>query len=313
MKKYLLKRLLRLIPVFLGVTILAFLLTGLSSVDAVDLKESSSGGVMSEAEKEALREELGLNEPKAVQYLQWLKNALRGDFGESYVSGKPVLVSFCEKLPATIALAALALAMTVCLSFPLGILSVKYQNMWADRSISLFCFAGNSFPGFFTALLLLYFFSLKWNLFPVLSMGKGWKSCVLPAATLAVSMTAKYTRQVRSAVLAELEQEYVAGARARGLSENRILFGSVLKSVLLRMVTLLLLSAGSLLGGTAIVETIFMWNGVGKMAVDAVSMHDIPVIQAYLVWMAAIYLLLHLIADLLMGALDPRAKLEGMR
>ena len=301
MKKYLLKRLLRLIPVFLGVTILAFLLTGLSSVDAVDLKESSSGGVMSEAEKEAMREELGLNEPKAVQYLQWLKNALRGDFGESYVSGKPVLVSFCEKLPATIALAALALAMTVCLSFPLGILSAKYQNTWADRSISLFCFAGNSFPGFFTALLLLYFFSLKWNLFPVLSMGKGWKSCVLPAATLAVSMTAKYTRQVRSAVLAELEQEYVAGARARGLSENRILFGNVLKS------------AGSLLGGTAIVETIFMWNGVGKMAVDAVSMHDIPVIQAYLVWMAAIYLLLHLIADLMMGALDPRAKLEGMR
>ena len=313
MKKYLLKRLLRLIPVFLGVTILAFLLTGLSSVDAVDLKESSSGGVMSEAEKEAMREELGLNEPKAVQYLQWLKNALRGDFGESYISGKPVLVSFCEKLPATIALAALALAMTVCLSFPLGILSAKCQNAWADRSISLFCFAGNSFPGFFTALLLLYFFSLKWNFFPVLSMGKGWKSCVLPAATLAVSMTAKYTRQVRSAVLSELEQEYVAGARARGLSENRILFGNVLKSVLLRMVTLLFLSAGSLLGGTAIVETIFMWNGVGKMAVDAVSMHDIPVIQAYLVWMAAIYLLLHLIADLLMGALDPRAKLEGMR
>ena len=136
---------------------------------------------------------------------------------------------------------------------------------------------------------------------------------MLPAATLAVSMTAKYTRQVRSAVLAELDQEYVAGARARGLSENRILFGSVLKSVLLRMVTLLFLSAGSLLGGTAIVETIFMWNGVGKMAVDAVSMHDIPVIQAYLVWMAAIYLLLHLIADLLMGVLDPRAKLEGMR
>ena len=136
---------------------------------------------------------------------------------------------------------------------------------------------------------------------------------MLPAATIAVSMTAKYTRQVRSAVLAELEQEYVAGARARGLSENRILFGNVLKSVLLRMVTLLFLSAGSLLGGTAIVETIFMWNGVGKMAVDAVSMHDIPVIQAYLVWMAAIYLLLHLIADLLMGALDPRAKLEEMR
>ena len=143
--------------------------------------------------------------------------------------------------------------------------------------------------------------------------GKGMEKLCASGGDACGFDDAKYTRQVRSAVLAELEQEYVAGARARGLSENRILFGNVLKSVLLRMVTLLFLSAGSLLGGTAIVETIFMWNGVGKMAVDAVSMHDIPVIQAYLVWMAAIYLLLHLIADLLMGALDPRAKLEGMR
>ena len=115
MKKYLLKRMLRLFPVFLGVTILAFLLTGLSPVDAVDLKESSSGGVMSEAEKEAMREELGLDQPKAVQYLRWLKNALRGDVGESYVSGKPVLADFCEKLPATMELAVLALFVTVCL------------------------------------------------------------------------------------------------------------------------------------------------------------------------------------------------------
>ena len=310
MKKYLLKRLLRLIPVFLGVTILAFLLTGLSSVDAVDLKESSSGGVMSEAEKEAMREELGLNEPKAVQYLQWLKNALRGDFGESYVSGKPVLVSFCEKLPATIALAALALAMTVCLSFPLGILSAKYQNTWADRSISLFCFAGNSFPGFFTALLLLYFFSLKWNLFPVLSMGKGWKSCVLPAATLAVSMTAKYTRQVRTAVLDELSQDYVIGAQARGVKWSRIVWFNVFPNSLLPLITMFGLSIGSLLGGTAVVEVIFSYPGLGNLAVSAITSSDYNLIQGYVLWLALIYMVINLIVDASYVYIDPRMRLK---
>ena len=310
MKKYLLKRLLRLIPVFLGVTILAFLLTGLSSVDAVDLKESSSGGVMSEAEKEAMREELGLNEPKAVQYLQWLKNALRGDFGESYVSGKPVLVSFCEKLPATIALAALALAMTVCLSFPLGILSAKYQNTWADRSISLFCFAGNSFPGFFTALLLLYFFSLKWNLFPVLSMGKGWKSCVLPAATLAVSMTAKYTRQVRTAVLDELSQDYVIGAQARGVKWSRIVWCNVFPNSLLPLITMFGLSIGSLLGGTAVVEVIFSYPGLGNLAVSAITSSDYNLIQGYVLWLALIYMVINLIVDASYVYIDPRMRLK---
>ena len=310
MKKYLLKRLLRLIPVFLGVTILAFLLTGLSSVDAVDLKESSSGGVMSEAEKEAMREELGLNEPKAVQYLQWLKNALRGDFGESYVSGKPVLVSFCEKLPATIALAALALAMTVCLSFPLGILSAKYQNTWADRSISLFCFAGNSFPGFFTALLLLSFFSLKWNLFPVLSMGKGWKSCVLPAATLAVSMTAKYTRQVRTAVLDELSQDYVIGAQARGVKWSRIVWCNVFPNSLLPLITMFGLSIGSLLGGTAVVEVIFSYPGLGNLAVSAITSSDYNLIQGYVLWLALIYMVINLIVDASYVYIDPRMRLK---
>ena len=310
MKKYLLKRLLRLIPVFLGVTILAFLLTGLSSVDAVDLKESSSGGVMSEAEKEAMREELGLNEPKAVQYLQWLKNALRGDFGESYVSGKPVLVSFCEKLPATIALAALALAMTVCLSFPLGILSAKYQNTWADRSISLFCFAGNSFPGFFTALLLLSFFSLKWNFFPVLSMGKGWKSCVLPAATLAVSMTAKYTRQVRTAVLDELSQDYVIGAQARGVKWSRIVWCNVFPNSLLPLITMFGLSIGSLLGGTAVVEVIFSYPGLGNLAVSAITSSDYNLIQGYVLWLALIYMVINLIVDASYVYIDPRMRLK---
>ena len=129
----------------------------------------------------------------------------------------------------------------------------------------------------------------------------GWKSVVLPAVTLALAMTSKYIRQVRAAVLEELDQEYVQGARARGIRENRILLFSVLKASILTIINLLALSVGSLLGGTAIVESIFMWDGVGKMAVDAITMRDYPVIQAYVIWMAVIYVVINLAADLIIN------------
>ena len=260
-----------------------------------------------------VREEMGLNDPFFVQYGRWLGNCLQGDFGKSYSLNKPVTELLAERLWPTLKLTLMAMLLMLVLSIPLGMASALKKDTWIDYLVRGITFIGCAMPNFWVGLLLMMAFCVYFQIFPVISSAGDFKSLFLPALTLAIAMTSKYTRQVRSAVLAELEQEYVAGARARGLSENRILFGNVLKSVLLRMVTLLFLSAGSLLGGTAIVETIFMWNGVGKMAVDAVSMHDIPVIQAYLVWMAAIYLLLHLIADLLMGALDPRAKLEGMR
>ena len=136
-----------------------------------------------------------------------------------------------------------------------------------------------------------------------------WKSVVLPAVTLALAMTSKYIRQVRAAVLEELDQEYVQGARARGIRKKRILLFSVLKASMLTIINLLALSIGSLMGGTAIVESIFMWDGVGKMAVDAITMRDYPVIQAYVIWMAVIYVVINLAADLVCHYLDPRIRL----
>lgn len=138
---------------------------------------------------------------------------------------------------------------------------------------------------------------------------QGWKSVILPTLTLVLSMASKYTRQVRAAVLEEMDKDYVLGARARGIREKRILYFSVLKASMLTIVTLLTLSVGSLLGGTAIVESIFMWDGVGKMAVDAITMRDYPVIQAYVIWMAVIYVLINLVTDVIYHYLDPRIRL----
>lgn len=309
MKKYTGKRLLQLIPILFGITLLSFLLMNTGTADVIDVMESNSGGVMSEEEKDVLRAELGLDKPLVQQYAVWLGKVLRGDMGKSFVSGQPVFTTFLSRLPATIYLTITSILLTVFLSVPLGILSAVKQNRLTDYIIRFLSFIGNSLPNFFVSLLLIYFFSLKLNLLPVMGNTAGWKSVILPTLTLALSMASRYTRQVRATVLEELNKDYVQGARARGIKENRILYFSVLRASMLTIVTLLALSIGSLLGGTAIVESIFMWDGVGKMAVDAITMRDYPVIQVYVIWMAIIYVCVNLFTDILYHYLDPRIRL----
>lgn len=310
MKKYIIKRLLQLIPILFGITLLTFVLMHTSSVDAVDMMEQNTGMAWTEEQKAAAREELGLDKSVPVQYLNWVGNMLKGDMGTSYISGQPVLQMFLEKLPMTIYLTITSVLMTIALSIPLGILSAVRKNRFTDYFIRILSFIGNSMPGFFVALLLMYLFSLKLGWFPVMGNGQGWKSIVLPTLTLAIAMSAKYTRQIRATVLEELKKDYVVGARARGVRERKILVGSVLKASMLTIVTLLSLSIGSLLGGTAIMESIFMWDGVGKMAVDAILTRDYPVIQVYVVWMAIIYVMVNLVTDIIYHYLDPRIRLQ---
>ncbi len=309
MKKYTGKRLLQLIPILFGITLLSFLLMNTGTADVIDVMESNSGGVMSEEEKDVLRAELGLDKPLVQQYAVWLGKVLRGDMGKSFVSGQPIFTTFLSRLPATIYLTITSILLTVFLSVPLGILSAVKQNRLTDYIIRFLSFIGNSLPNFFVSLLLIYFFSLKLNLLPVMGNTAGWKSVILPTLTLALSMASRYTRQVRATVLEELNKDYVQGARARGIKEKRILYFSVLRASMLTIVTLLALSIGSLLGGTAIVESIFMWDGVGKMAVDAITMRDYPVIQVYVIWMAIIYVCVNLFTDILYHYLDPRIRL----
>lgn len=309
MKKFIGRRLLQLIPIILGISFLSFALMQAAAGDAVDAVYDNNSSVVSEQVKEKKREELGLNKPFIVQYANWLKGVVTGDMGNSYISGKPVFKTFISKLPATIYLTITSVLLTIFIAVPLGILAAVNRNGLADYLIRFLSFIGNSLPGFFTSLLLIYFFALKLNLFPVMSSNKGWKSVVLPTLTLTIAMASKYTRQVRAIVLEELNKDYVFGARARGVKESVIFYGSVLKTALLTIITLLALSIGSLLGGTAIVESIFGWDGVGKLAVDSISMRDYPMIQAYVIWMALIYVSVNLLTDILYHYLDPRIRM----
>ena len=261
---------------------------------------------------DAKRAELGLDKPFLTQYLSWVGGMMRGDMGVSYVSGKDVFQTFISKLPATLLLTALSMVMTVVISIPLGVLAAVRHDKLTDYVLRFFSFVGNSLPNFFVALLLMQIFSIKLKMLPVISKGLSVQSAMLPTLTLAIAMSAKYMRQVRATVLEELNKDYVIGAKARGVRSSVILWKSVLKSSMLTIITLLALSIGSLLGGTAIIESIFMWDGVGKLAVDAITMRDYPMIQAYVVWMAIIYVLVNLITDLLYHALDPRIRL-GVR
>jgi peptide/nickel transport system permease protein len=309
MKKYIVKRLIQLIPILLGITILTFLLINVSATDVVDIMEQNTGAAYTEEQKASIRAELGLDQPLPIQYLTWLGDIVRGDMGESYVSGQPVFSTFISKLPATILLTITSILLTVLLSIPLGIIAAVWQNKIPDYLVRFFSFIGNSLPNFFVSLLLMYIFALKLGILPVMSTGLDFKAVILPTITLALAMSSKYARQVRATVLEEMNKDYVLGARARGVREKKILYFNVLKSSMLTIVTLLALSIGSLLGGTAIVESIFMWDGVGKLAVDAILTRDYPMIQAYVIWMAFIYVLVNLVTDIIYHYLDPRIRL----
>jgi len=307
MKKYFLARLVQLVPILFGITFLTFGMMQFAADDAVDIIYQQSGSV-SEEIKAAKRAELGLNQPFMIQYGNWLGGVLTGDMGRSFISGKLVFDTFAEKLPATIELMLVSILLTIFFAIPLGILAAINQNRPIDYFIRFFTFIGNSMPNFFVGLLLIYFLALKLNILPIISGSNNLSSVIMPALTLTIAMGAKYTRQIRAVVLEELDKPYVIGARSRGVPEFTILTKSVLRSTLIMIITLLALSIGSLLGGTAIVETIFMWDGVGKMAVDAILMRDYPLIQAYVVWMAIIYVFVNLAADLLYHWLDPRVR-----
>ena len=313
MKKYVLKRLLQLIPILLGITFLSFAMMRVAGSDAVTELYTNRGTEVSQEVIDARRAELGLDKPFLVQYFSWLGGMLTGDMGKSYVSGADVFSTFLSKLPATLLLTGLSIALTVVISIPLGILSAMKQDKIPDLLLRFCSFIGNALPNFFVAMLLMQLLSIKFKLLPVISDGVNLKSALMPALTLAISMSAKYMRQVRATVLEEWNKDYVQGANARGVRKSMILWKNVMKSSMLTIVTLLALSIGSLLGGTAIIESIFMWDGVGKLAVDAITMRDYPFIQAYVVWMAIIYVLVNLITDLMYHQLDPRIRLGVTR
>lgn len=235
---YIKNRLYQLIPILLGITLLCFAIMYTATGDAIDVMEANQGVVYTEATKAQMRSELGLDKPFIIQYGLWLKNILSGDMGNSFVSGQPVFSTFMSKLPATILLTFSSIICTIIISIPLGIFSAINKNNIFDYIIRCCSFVGNSIPGFFLSLLLIYIFSLKLNLFPVINNSININSLILPTMTLTIAMSAKYTRQVRIIVLDELTKEYVLAARSRGIKESVILYKSVLKVCMLSFITL---------------------------------------------------------------------------
>lgn len=309
MVKYILKRLVQLVVVLLGVTFLTFMITQAATSDAAEMKYVSMGMMPSSELLEKTREEMGLNDPVLIQYGRWLGNVLHGDLGESSKFGESVWTQMTRKLPMTLKLAGVSLVAVILISFPLGVLSAVKKNKTADYIIRFLSFFGVSMPNFWLALLLMYIFAVRLGWFKVVSTDS-IGGMILPVATLTIPMISSYARQIRAALLEELNANYVIGARARGIPERRIIWGHVLPNAILPIITLLGLSVGHLLGGAAIIETIFSWQGIGNMVVEAIRVRDYPLIQGYVIWMAIIYVTVNLIVDISYRCLDPQIRLR---
>ena len=298
--------------VLLGISFITFCLVMLSPGDPVrQMIAGNEDIVVSQVEIDALRHELGLDQPFLMQYLSWLGRVLHGNFGFSFMMKKPVLDAVLEALPATVILALASSVFMLLFAIPLGIYTAVKQNTWADYIIRGFTFAGVSVPNFWMGLMLLWIFALKLNLFPIVGGDVSVENLILPMVTLGVVMASKYTRQVRATVLEELRQDYVMGARARGFSESHILWKEVLPNALLPLITLLWLAFGSLLGCAAVVEIVFSWPGLGFMVVQAITYRDFQTVQAVVLWIAFMYMAINLVVDLSYNHLDPRLRKAG--
>lgn len=309
-KKQIGRRIFQILVVLFGVSFFTFGLTYLSPGDPAEIMLTECGNIPTPELLEQTRAELGLDQPFLVQYGRWLKGVLTGDMGMSYSMKVPVVDKLTSCFWPTLKLASLSLLIMVVISIPLGILAAICQNRWPDYVVRAITFVGVSIPSFWIGLILLSIFGVTLRWVPVSGGSTDFKSLILPAVTLAIAMSAKYTRQVRTAVLEELHQDYVMGARMRGIKESAILWKHVLPNAMLPLVTLLGLSLGSLLGGTAVVEIIYNWPGMGSMAVKAISCRDYPLVQGYVLWIAILYMGINLLVDLSYNCLDPRLKEE---
>ena len=296
--------------VLIGISFVTFLLTYMSPGDPVRNMYTATGVMPTEELIQQTRQELGLNDPFLVQYFRWLSNCLHGDFGKSYSLNKPVAELLAIRVLPTLKLAALSVVMMLLIAVPLGILSSLYKDSWVDNLVRGITFLGCAMPNFWVGLLLMLLLCVKIRIFPVISSAGDFKSLFLPALTLAIAMSSKYTRQVRTAMLEELSQDYVTGAEARGVKRRQIIWRNVFPNALLPLITMLGLSIGSLLGGTSVVEVIFSYPGLGNLAVSAITSCDYNLIQGYVLWMSLIYMVINLIVDLLYAVINPKISEE---
>lgn len=307
MKRFILYRLLQFIPAILGVTFVTFGLMHMAPGDPIDTRLSSAGIAADPAMVQALRDSFGLNDSFWVQYGRWLGHFVQGDMGISYITDQSVSHLLGAALPYTIVMALVAMVITLAVSVPVGMYLANRQHSRIDTGVRWLTFLGNSIPNFIIAIFLLYVVAFQLEWVPVLPT-RHFVGVILPAMTLAIVMSSRYIRQVRVATLEELSKSYIIGLRARGLSEWHVMMPNVLISISPTIVTLTALSIGSLMGGAVIVESIFNWPGLGYILLNALMHRDYLVVQAIVVWMAFVFLLVNLLADLISQIMNPKMK-----
>ncbi|MDP9469277.1 MAG: ABC transporter permease [Chloroflexota bacterium] len=300
------------LPTLLGISILVFGAMHLIPGDFVDVMLGIGPDVSAE-QREVIARSHGLDKPVPVQYVVWLGNALTGDFGRSLRTNQPVADVIIERLPATLELAALATVASLVLAIPAGILSAVRRNGVVDAVARITALIGLSIPNFLLGTLMILFVSLRWPVLPTTGfvpvsegIGANLKSLVLPTISLGALLAASIMRMTRSALLEELRKEYLTVARAKGLSGRAVVLGHALRNALVPVVTVVGIQTGYLLGGTVIVEQLFAIPGIGRLALDAVLQRDYPVVQGTTLFIAASFVLINLLTDLVYGFIDPR-------
>ena len=318
MRKYVARRLLLFVPTLFGASILIFVLMRLVPGDIAEILVYQTGTESSAVQQkqiQQIREELGLNRPVVVQYLAWLGNAVRGDFGYSYTQRRPVTDILKERFPRSMELAFLTIVVAIVWAIPLGVISAVRQNTWADYLVRVVSISGLSLPIFFTGVLILYGLVRFFQYLPPLEFvsfvdnpAENLKQLIWPTLAQAYYISAPIARLTRSQMLEVIRHDYVRTARAKGLAERAVVYRHALNNSLLPVVTFIGWWGGRLLGGIVIMEIIFAVPGMGTALVQAVSYRDYPTVQAFIFVMAVVYLTINLFVDLLYGWLDPRIR-----
>ena len=305
---YTLKRIFMMVPMLLGASLAVFLMLRLGPVDpALEYLRISQIPPTPDAVAETQRV-LGLDRPLATQYLSWLWDAVRLDFGTSFMTGRPVAADLAYYLPATLQLAGVALIFTLAVSLPLGIWAARHRDGPSDRAVRALAFVGVSMPNFWLGFLLVMLFSVALGILP--PMGRGTAAhFVMPVIAVSLMSLSINARLLRASMLEVAGERHVTYARLRGLSPERIERAHVLRNALLPIVTATGMHVGELIGGTLVIESVFGWPGVGRYAVTAIYSHDFPVIQCFALMMVLIFVTCNLLVDLLYAVLDPRVRL----
>lgn len=308
MVKYIIKRLLWMIPIVLGVTVLVFTLMCFTPGNPA---ETILGATATQEDLDAKTEELGLNDPYIVRLGNYLMQVyVRHDLGSSWITKVDIMSSIAEKLPRTMILSLVTMLIAFGVGIPLGIVAATHQNQWQDSLSMVFALIGVAIPNFWLALLLIILFSVKLGWLPAMGIDAGLKSYILPALAACMGSLATCARQTRSSMLDVIRSDYITTARSKGVPERAVIFKHALKNALIPIITMAGSTFGHLLGGMIIIETVFSIPGMGNYIIGAVNNRDYPVVQGGTIFLAITFSLCMLLVDLLYAAVDPRIKAQ---